>query len=195
MPGQADEYSKALDQIKSTTNTVITDLNAQLEQIKQSNHQVLDVMSKTMSNASGTQTAEYNKALEQIKSSNESMVAEFRTQLQQLKNYNINLLTNVSKDIESSAKTQVDEYAKKLEADTVSAEQQIGQKANQNYQQVQKDIAAYKQAQIKKIDESLQGMVKKLASEILEKSITPSEHKDLIMQTLEKAKNDNVFLN
>ncbi len=192
---QANEYSKALEQVKATTDKIVLDLNTQLEQIKKANLQALDMMSKTMNNASGEQTAEYNKALEQIKDSNENMITEFRTQLQQLRNYNINTLTNVSKDIKTDAQTQVEEYKKVMEQQTVESEKAVDKKIDDAYKAVEDEIDTYKNAQLKKVEAGLNDVLVRIANEVLEKSFNPNDHRDLIIQSLEKAKHEDIFTN
>jgi hypothetical protein len=125
----------------------------------------------------------------------DQMMSEFRTELQQLKNNNISMLSNVSKDIEKDTSSQLSEYTKAIEQETVKSEQTLDKQVKEEYQEIQNEIASYKQEQFKKIDNKIKDTFKQISVDILGKSISPDDHRDLILQTLEKAKNEKVFTN
>lgn len=181
--------------LKISVSKLTQEFDAQLLQLKNNNLQALATVSKEINNTSTAQINEHNKALEQVRENTNKLILELNTQLQQLKNNNINILTNISKDIESNTSSQLGTYVKTLEEETVLSEKAIGKMANEEYKKVEDEIQTYKNEQFKKIDAKVTDLIKKLTAEIFEKSISPEEHKDLIIKTLEKAKTENLLVN
>jgi len=130
-----------------------------------------------------------------LKTSVDQLMAGFKTELQQIKNDNINTLTNVSKDIEKNTSAQLNDYTKTLEQETVLSEKQVSKKIEEEYKLVQEEIVAYKNEQFKKIDAGAMDLIRKISVEVLEKSITPEDHREIILKVLEKAKSENLFTN
>jgi hypothetical protein len=130
-----------------------------------------------------------------LKASVDQLMQEFRAELQQVKNYNIKTLTNVSKDIESNTSSQLTGYVKALEEETVESEKTINKKIDASYKMVQDEVIEYKNEQLKKIDANIESLLKKISIEVLERTITPQDHKDIILKMLEEAKSESLFAN
>lgn len=58
---------------------------------------------------------------------------------------------------------------------------------------VEKELASYKQARLKEIDQTVMSIIQKAAQEIFNKSISLSEHQQLVIESLDKAKKEGVF--
>jgi vacuolar-type H+-ATPase subunit H len=59
--------------------------------------------------------------------------------------------------------------------------------------EVEKELARYKQARIEQIDKTVLAITQKAAQDILNKAIPLSEHQQLVIDALEKAKKEGVF--
>lgn len=172
------------------------------EIVEEAGQEAIDILtaSRTISDKDQTILDDVVKKIAQdqsafLKESVTQLMQEFKTELQKVKNDNINTLTNVSKDIESNTSTELNDFIKVIEKETVASEKQVSKKIDDEYKIVQSEIETYKQEQIKRIDTSIDELIKKISLEVLEKSITPADHKDIILQNLEKAKSENLFTN
>jgi hypothetical protein len=130
-----------------------------------------------------------------LKTSVNQLMQEFRTELQQVKNYNIKTLNNISKDIESNTSSQLTGYVKALEQETIDSEKTINKKVQDSYKQVQDEVLAYKKQQLKNVDVNIESLLEKISIEVLERSLSTEDHKDIILKMLEQAKSENLFAN
>ena len=168
--------------------------------VEEAGHEALSMLdaSRTISKEDQSILDEVIKKIAQdqstyLKTSVDQLMKDFRAELQQVKNYNINTLTNVSKDIEKNTSSQLNEYVKVMEQETVASEKTVNKKIEDEYKLVQDEITAYKNEQFKKIDASIENLLKKIVAEVLEKSFTSEDHRDIILKTLEKARSENIF--
>ncbi len=58
---------------------------------------------------------------------------------------------------------------------------------------MQKELDAYKANRLKEIEKNIELIIQKVARDVLNKSITPEDHQNLIIEALEKAKNEGTF--
>ena len=71
-------------------------------------------------------------------------------------------------------------------------------KQNKNFQdtlipEIEKEIEEYKKTRMQEIDKTVNEIVQKAAQEILNKSMSLSDHQNVVIQSLEKAKKEGVF--
>lgn len=128
-----------------------------------------------------------------LKTALDQMMQEYKNELQQAKSNNINMLSNISKDIEANTSTQFADYVNTIKNETIGSEKIISKKIDDEYKSIQNEIITYKNEAFRKIDSQIIDLLKKISIEVTEKSISPQDHKDLIIKTLEKAKNDKLF--
>lgn len=74
-----------------------------------------------------------------------------------------------------------------------SFEKILGRKVDQAIATAQGQIDDYKATQIEGLEEKVQEKVQELAKEVLGKAISLSEHEDLVMKSLEKAKKEGIL--
>jgi hypothetical protein len=58
---------------------------------------------------------------------------------------------------------------------------------------LEKELEIYKQVRFKQADQTITEVVQKVAQEILNKSLTVSDHQAIMLEALEKAKKEGVF--
>lgn len=58
---------------------------------------------------------------------------------------------------------------------------------------IEKDADDYRQNKLKKVDEQIREIVQSAAREVIGRAISLSEHEDLVVKALERAKRDRVF--
>jgi hypothetical protein len=179
--------------LKQSMDQIMQEFGKQLEQIKNYNVSTLTETSKNINSTTSLEAKEYAKAVEQVKVNIEKLMQDFTIQMQQVKTNDINTLTNISKDIEKTAATEIDKYTKVLEQETIQSENLVKKKIDDQYAKVAAEIENYKTEQFKKIEESLNVILTKISMEVLEKSFNVQDHKDLIIRTLEKAKHENIL--
>lgn len=104
------------------------------------------------------------------------------------------------RDLNSHFSVLASESAKQSQdlASFVKNQQEAALKENQllvaqNLDKVDKEIESYRQAQFKKIDSSIHMVVASVAKEVLGRTISLSEHEDLVKRALERAKKSRFF--
>ncbi len=113
--------------------------------------------------------------------------------LQDLKSKNIEVFQNVSKDIEISTMGEIENFKESMESLTSSSQKMVQKKIDSDYFQVKKEVQSYKEIELKKIDQGIYELLEKVSSLALGKVLSLSEHEDLILKSLEKAKKEGVF--
>ncbi len=100
------------------------------------------------------------------------------------------ILTQIAKELEKKALTEVEDFQKSLEMETIHAQDIVKQKLEERYKNLDKDIEAYRDTKLKKIDENIYQLLNQIIKDVLGKSITLETHKELVLRALNEAKQD-----
>ena len=92
---------------------------------------------------------------------------------------------NLNKNLEAFSKSMLDK--------TSMTSQMIDEKTKELLIQAEKDIEAYKQAGIEKIDKAIMLLVQKTYQNLLGENIPPEINRDMIIKALEKSKKEGLF--
>jgi len=94
------------------------------------------------------------------------------------------------KQLTAQSLNEFQHVARTLEEDL---QKQISQFHTTLLPNLEKEIEAYKQARIKQADEMVVRIIQQASQDILNKSISLTDHQDLVMKSLEKAKKEGMF--
>lgn len=114
------------------------------------------------------------------------LLGEFRKELTKT-------FTKMSADLETGAGQELATFRQSIQERTKQMETDLQSQMTQNYQAAQDEIAAYKQAVSKKIDEQARVVIKEVVQEVVPKMISPSDHEALIIQALTEAKQSHAI--
>ena len=168
--------------------------------IDDANNQALDIVSKVTL----TTDAAYDNFKAEISHVSSSQIKEFQKTtsdfskvysqiLQELKMKNVEIFQNVSKDIETNTMKEIGNFRESMQKLTVSAQKEVEEKINADSELSKKEIENYKKEQIEKFDTQIYGMLEKISKLVLGKTLSLSDHENLIQQSLEKAKKEGLF--
>ena len=88
---------------------------------------------------------------------------------------------------ENRLNESIEKYLKPIAESATNSQAAMQQRTQELVNQVEKDLAEYKQARMIKIEEEVKGMVEKTYKEVLKKSLNESTQQELILESLEKA--------
>lgn len=97
--------------------------------------------------------------------------------------------------MESTGKVGLEKLEKVLDKQTVSLQNYLKLKVDTEFEKARGEIDSYKKAELAKVQESIQEIVRKTVSEVIGKSIPMSEHEKLIIEALDEAKSEGMFAN
>lgn len=171
-----------------------------LKIIDDANNQALDIVNKVtlstdsasenfkseISHASSAQIKEFEKVTSDF-------ITLYSKILQDLKIKNIELFQNISKDIEVNTSEEIKNFKETIQKSTSLFQNEVKKKVDADYEISKKEIESYKKAELAKIDSEIYLFLEKVAKIVFGKTISLSEHEDLIEESLEKAKKEGVF--
>lgn len=96
-------------------------------------------------------------------------------------------------EIKNNVVAQVESMKKDISSDQLNIKQLIEGKLQESLDKVNSEMEIYKVARMKKLDDSIMDVVKKVGEEVLAKSLNINEHKKLIFDCLNDAKKEGVF--
>jgi len=103
------------------------------------------------------------------------------------------VLQNISVSIESQVDKEMGEFRKALESGTVEAQKTIGEKMESRYNQMMAEVETEKKRKLAELDKKLVAVIKETANSVIGKTLSPEDHLELIMNSLEEAKKRNVL--
>jgi|GEM_PF-4311592 len=99
-------------------------------------------------------------------------------------------LGEVTKKIQSDALSQVEDLSHVIEKETVGAEKVVEQKIEEEYAKARQEIEEYKKKKFATIDASVYPILRKVAEEILSKSLTFEDQQQLVLDALAQSKKE-----
>ena len=174
--------------------------NRAIKIIEEANSKAIDIIKNanvfiTASN-SNLNTNLANTASSQIKTF-ELLTSDFTksylSALNDLKAKNLEIFQNISKNIEISTLSEIKKYKEVVGQETVDSEKMVKQKMEHEFSLARKEIDQYRADQIKKINDGIYSIIQRVTESVLGKAISLSQHEELIINALEKAKKEGVF--
>lgn len=119
----------------------------------------------------------------------------YQSVLDDLKSKNIEIFQNISNNIEISTLGEIKKFKVVIEQATISSQKMLKKKIDHEYSLAKKDIDSYKQNELNMINERIYEILEKVSKLVLGQVIELSQHEELIIDSLEKAKKEAIFDN
>lgn len=183
---------KTLDEARNKAMKIIDDANNKaLDIVQKSNlfvSSISDNFDSQLKNVTSIQLKAFGKATTEF-------IQLYASVLNDLKSKNIEVFQTVSKNIENSTLEEVKKFKNIIEEETIASRKVLKEKIDREYLIAKKDVDLYKQNEIRMIEDNIYEILEKVASLVLGKAIKVSEHEELIIKALDKAKENGVFSN
>lgn len=128
-----------------------------------------------------------------LKDISDEFLIIYKEMLEELKRDNINIFKIMSKDIEKDTLDEVKDFKEILCRETLASQKIVEEKIEKEYAQAEEELKAYKEAKLRKIDDSIYEILKTISKIVLGKAIPLEEHEQLIIEALNRAKKEGVF--
>lgn len=122
----------------------------------------------------------------ELSKSYENMYEEIRTQSTK------HLKDTLSK-LEQAGEEGLSSFRASLKDQQLTSQYYIEKRLNQEFENAHKEIVAYKEAQMRRVEESIDKIVLKLSQDILGKAISLEDHEKLVFEALNKLKEEGAF--
>ncbi|HVZ11972.1 MAG TPA: hypothetical protein VG965_02990 [Patescibacteria group bacterium] len=128
------------------------------------------------------------KEEEAIRTKSEQVINNFENKLRELNDNNINLFKTTSDDFGKFVNNHFDEVKKILQDQTMESKKLAEEKIQGEYDALEKELAGYKEAQIKKIDENVYQILFNISKIAFGRGLNLENHEALVNEALEEAK-------
>ena len=119
----------------------------------------------------------------------------FQNAITHVRDEDIQVFRNITKDIENITLNEVKDFEKRLHDETVGKEEAVEEKANEALEKAMQEVEAYKSKRLNDASLEVNHMLAEISKEVLRKSLSRTEHTDLIMAAIERVKHDVVTHN
>lgn len=179
---QIDAHKKA-EQIVSDANSKSREI---LEKVEQKADEILthsELFKKDLNSSFENSLKESReKYLEMIETHSNRFIADYE-----------NLLTSVKKQSIEKAGKALDTIEQDVRKSLEDSQNSLKKEVMKSLEKAKSEIEAYKKGEIVKVDRQIDQLVSALAKDLLRLNITPTMHKKLVMQALDKAKEQGMF--
>ena len=127
---------------------------------------------------------EQKQALEKAR---DQLFEEYKGLLEELYKDNVNLFRNISKDIEEKAGSEIKDFRDILEKETLESQKIVGEKIESQYEEVQKGIEDYRNAELSKLRENIYKITRNAIELAIGKSLDREMHEELVTDALKEA--------
>jgi len=127
-----------------------------------------------------------------LEDSSNSLTLKYKNHIDEINKNNIQLLSNMYKDIETYANSSFENYKSIVEKQTFEAEKIAKEKINAKYAELEKELELQKQNSLKKLNEDIYKILSNISKEVIGKSLDVEQHEELIINALNKAKKEGL---
>lgn len=121
------------------------------------------------------------------------LLEAYKKELQALKTNTINIANNITKDIENNTIEELKDFKEILKKETYASQKIVEEKIEEEYAQTEKEIEAYKALRIKKVEDEIYNILQNVSTLVLGKAISLEDHEQLVIDALNKAKEERVL--
>lgn len=178
----AEAEENARKQIEDAQKKALEIVNRSQSLTEETRKQMQQQILQSISN----QLKEYQKIMEQVK----VQVINSATQNSQKANDESVALIE---ELKKSAMSNINQLSVNLQQSISQQQSVLQQKMNVEFASISKAVEEYKEKRLQFVEEQITEMVVQTAKEVIGKSLSLQEHENLIMESLEKAKSENVL--
>ena len=131
--------------------------------------------------------------IEVLKSDSEKFKSEFEKQLKTVNEQFGQNAISLTQTTETAIAQNMQKFTESLVTKATQSEEMIDKKTQELLAQVELDLGEYKKARMEKLDQKIEQLVEKTYQQVLRRSIPDALHKELILESLEKAKTEGVL--
>jgi len=133
-------------------------------------------------------------AVELFKKDSKDIDEQYKHVFAQLKKEYTQQTQEALTSLQKLAVAELDTFSKNLKKETLNSQVFIGARINEEFETKQKEIESYKSQRMKQVDQTINALIAKVAEEVLGKVIPIDEHEQLVLEALENAKKEEVFI-
>jgi len=118
----------------------------------------------------------------------QSEVKNFQKAVSKEATESVKVLGGISKDVQKEVKEGLEDLKQTILNETIESQKVIDKKVEEEYSEIEKEIASYKQKKLTEVDGIIGDVISNIASEVFHKSFSVKEHQDLIVAILKSEK-------
>lgn len=174
-----EEAAALLEKATETSKQLVS-------QTRTTNERLTSGFDKVLQQVAEKQIEALNREAEILKKDYLSKINQMQANIDQ----NANSLIQTT---ETNLDKQLETFTQNLMAHATKSEQMMTQKTQEMLQNLDAELQQYKKARMEKVDTEIMALIQKTYKDILEKTIPPEIHRDLILEALEKSKKEGLF--
>ena len=150
-----------------------------------------NLFQNTSKNLFGEQLKEISVAqIKTFEKASYDFLSVSQKELETLKENTIKIINNISKDIENGTLAELKDFTEILKKETFASQKIVEGKIEEDYKAAQKEIEAYRTERLKKVEDQIYEIIRMVSKLVLGKSLTLPEHEQLVIDALNKAKEE-----
>lgn len=165
-------YHEIVDDALTKERRILEDATAEADKIIADTQLISDSSKESMSLALEGMKTDIHTEVGSLANSYHS---QYQTALQKLTNESLDDFKNVSKELQENLRKEVTTFQSSL------------------LPNLQKELDAYKQSRMKETDQIVTKVVQKVSQQVLNKTLSMEDHQKLLLDALEKAKQEGIF--
>ena len=191
---QAKSYKAAeevIDSARKEANLLIE------EAVQKAKHMVIDaeyVRSDLAKHIEASMETVGTSAVELFKQDSKEIDEQYKHVFSQIKNEYEKHTQETLGALQKLAVDELDTFSKNLRKETLNSQVFIGARINEEFEAKKKEIDDYKIQRLKMVDQNINQIIAKIAEEVLGRVIPVAEHEHLVLEALERAKKEEVFI-
>jgi exonuclease VII large subunit len=130
---------------------------------------------------------------ENLKQQSTEMASQYNNLLKDVRNDYLKQSEKQAEEFEKAAEAELTEFQKDLKKQTVNSEQEIESQVKLRFDQIQQELEAYRAEQMKKIAAQTNSILEDVTRKVLGQGLNLSEQEQLVMDSIETAKKENLF--
>jgi predicted small metal-binding protein len=123
----------------------------------------------------------------------QTLLDTYKQVIEEEKERNIKTIEDVSGQVRQELVKEIYDFKEALHKETIGSKEMIDAKISSEYEKIQRELAMYKDSEMKKIDAKIYEIVVKAVKDAVGKTIDAQEHQDIILQSLQNSKKGGLF--
>jgi flagellar biosynthesis/type III secretory pathway protein FliH len=128
-----------------------------------------------------------------LKDASSALSKKFQEQAEEVNHNNVEMLSNIYKDIEKNAEESYSEYKELIKKQTFEAERIAQEKIRGEYSKLEQEVKEYREKMMQKVNDDIFKILLNVSKTVIGKSLSFKDQQDLIINSLAQAKKENLI--
>ena len=134
-----------------------------------------------------------NRQKQEVEKVSNELIDSYKSTIDTEKSRSVKEISKVSTILKDEVMSEISQLKDVFQRETIESEKNIKLKAGEEYESIRNELSNYKKERMSQIEQHIYEIVVQTSKEVIGKAMSLDDHEELILESLQRAREENKF--